>query len=119
MTYESLGLKLETENVLPDASGVTIKSVSSESPAFNVLVANDILLAMAGERVTLATLPAQLAKFNTGERVPKPIFRHDRLLDVSMTLTARPTIAYTIAEDPNATPEQKSLREAWLKGGKR
>jgi predicted metalloprotease with PDZ domain len=116
MTHESLGLKIETENIAPEVVGLKVTHVSAESPAFNVLVANDILLAIAGERVTAATLPAQLARFKAGERVPMSVFRDDRLLDVSMTMLARPAITYTITEDPSATPEQKALREAWLTG---
>ena len=119
MTYESLGLKIQTENVLPEAMGVMLTSISSDSPAFDLLATNDILLAIDGERVTLATLPAQLARFKMGDRMRATVFRGDRLLEVSIPLAARPLVAYTITEDPNATPDQKALREAWLTGRRR
>jgi predicted metalloprotease with PDZ domain len=116
LTHESFGLKLETENVLPEALGFTVTSVSSESPAFGVLATNDILLAVGGERVTLTSLPLQLAKFRNGEQVRLTVFRGDRLLDLPLTMQARPAVSYVITENPNATPQQKALREAWLTG---
>ena len=48
-------------------TGLVVTSVSSESPAFNVLASNDVLLAIGGERVAPLSLQAQLARFRNGE----------------------------------------------------
>ncbi|HYO62448.1 MAG TPA: hypothetical protein VER08_02210 [Pyrinomonadaceae bacterium] len=99
--------------------GLAVKSVGAESPAYNVLAIDDLLLAVAGERVTKETFPLQLARFREGERVPVTVFRGDRLLELSWTMRARPAASYLITEDPNATPAQRALRESWLKGESR
>ncbi len=44
------------------------------------------------------------------------VFRGDRRLQVTTQRLVRPAITYVIAEVPDATPEQKSLRELWLAG---
>ena len=98
--------------------GLIVSAVSSESPAYNVLAQDDVVLAVAGERVTSASLPAQLARFRAGDRVPLTIFRGDRLLEVTFAMSPRQTVTYTIVEDPNATPEQRGIRDAWLKGAR-
>ncbi|MCA1633258.1 MAG: PDZ domain-containing protein [Acidobacteria bacterium] len=125
------GLRLERKEAAPfdpgvkftagtpaTAVGLPITSVLSESPAYNVLANGDILLAVGGERVTEATLSAQLARFKAGERVPLTVFRGDRLLELTMTMTARPTVSFEIVEDPKATPEQKAVRQSWYTGRK-
>ncbi|HEX8473154.1 MAG TPA: hypothetical protein VF666_03920 [Pyrinomonadaceae bacterium] len=99
-------------------TGIVVNGVSSESPAYNVLASNDILLAIGGERVAPSTLQAQLARFRNGERVLATIFRGDRLLEVSWVMRTTQTAAYTITEDPNATPEQRAIRDSWLRGAK-
>jgi predicted metalloprotease with PDZ domain len=81
-----------------------------------VLAPGDMLLAVRGERVTQETLAAQLAQFKPGEAVPLAVFRGDRLLDLTFTMTERPTVTYAITEDPAATPEQKALRASWYTG---
>lgn len=106
----------QSGNLLP--TGLVVDGVSSESPAYNVLASNDVVLAIGGERTSLETYQAQLARFRNGERVPVTIFRGDRLLEVSWTAQPRPTITYLITEDPAATPAQKTIRDSWLKGGK-
>lgn len=98
--------------------GLVVTGVNSEGPAYNVLAPDDVLLAIDGERVTRATLAAQLARFREGQRVPLTIFRGDRLLEVSFTMQVRPTISYAITEDPGAAPEQKLIRDSWLRGSK-
>jgi predicted metalloprotease with PDZ domain len=100
------------------AVGLPVASISAESPSYNVLANGDLLLAVGGERVTEATLPAQLARFKPGDRVPLTVFRGDRLLELTMTMTARPTVGFEIVEDPQATPGQKAIRQSWYTGRK-
>ena len=100
----------------PNAVGLTVSTVSSEGPAYNVLAPKDVLLAVGGERATAQTLLPQLARYREGDRVPLTVFRGDRLLELTMTAPTRRTETYAITEDPNATPAQKALRESWLKG---
>ena len=101
-----------------DPSLLTVSGVDADGPANNVLAPGDLLLAISGERATQATLLLQLERFKEGERVPLTIFRGDRLLEVSMTMTGRRAATYEITEDPKATAEQKALRESWLTGKK-
>lgn len=112
-----LGAKIAADTPA-SAVGLPITSVHAESPAYNVLANGDLLLAVGGERVTEATLPAQLARFKTGDRVPLTVFRGDRLLELTMTMTNRPGFNFEITEDPNATPAQKAIRASWYTGRK-
>jgi predicted metalloprotease with PDZ domain len=112
-----LGVKF-TADTPATAVGIPITSVNAESPSYNVLANGDILLAVGGERTTEATLPAQLARFKPGQSVPLTVFRGDRLLELTMTMTNRPTVAFEIVEDPQATPGQKAIRASWYTGKK-
>ncbi|MBA2341139.1 MAG: M61 family metallopeptidase [Pyrinomonadaceae bacterium] len=114
-TKPDLGITFPSE-ATANAIGINITGVSSESPAYNVLAPNDVILAVGGERTNATLFPLQVARFREGERVPMTIFRGDRLLEVSMTLVARPTVTYAISEDPSASAEQRALRAAWLIG---
>ncbi len=116
-TRPNLGIAFPGE-AATNAVGINITGVNSESPAYNVLAPNDVILAVGGERTNAQIFPFQIARFREGERVPMTIFRGDRLLEVSMTMSKRPLVTYAITENPAATPEQRALRAAWLTGRK-
>jgi predicted metalloprotease with PDZ domain len=57
-----------------------------------------------------------LGHYKQGDRVPVTVKRDRRTLQVMLELGAPERFEYRIVEKQDATPQQKSLRAAWLKG---
>ena len=51
-----------------------------------------------------------------GDRVPISVKRDRRTIQATLVLGAPERFEYRIEERKDATPEQKALRAAWLKG---
>lgn len=107
------GLKTEVRDGL-----LTVTEVRRGTPAFAAGVnAGDELLAIDGHRVPPNGLPARLAAFRPGQAVELLVARRERLLPLPLTLTAEPPCPWRLEPDPDATPEQRARRAAWLDGG--
>lgn len=59
----------------------------------------------------------QLRRTAPGTKLPLTVQRGNEKLDIEYTVGSRPFTVYQLTIDPNATPEQNQLRQAWL-GGK-
>src|SRR5689334_18737555 len=93
-----------------------IENVRNGSPAEEAgLQAGDEIVLLGGGAVTKAWLKT-LARYKTGDSIPIAVKRDRRTIKTNIVLKEPERFEYRIEEDPRATPEQKALRNAWLKG---
>ena len=108
------GLSLEAED-----PALMIESVRNGSPAENAgLQAGDEILSLAGRGVTIETWLKTLARNKTGDSIPITVKRDRRTIKTNIVLGDPERFDYRIEEDPKATADQKTLRNAWLKGSR-
>ena len=99
----------------PEGRSLVIGSVRSDGPAAVAgLYAGDELIAIDGERVDAARLPARLAERPPGTTIRTTLFRRDELLEIAVTLGEPRSESVKIVPIEGATPSQTGLREAWL-----
>ena len=93
------------------AGRIVIQNVDANSPAAAAgLQKGDTLTHIDGaslEQVNFGTLAGKTVKI-TFERDGKPT-------EASMAVGSRPVNEYVLSESPNATAEQKAVRDAWMK----
>lgn len=88
------------------------------TPAFAAGVnADDELLAIDGYRLPPRGLAARLAAYRPEQAVELLVARRERLLPLPLVLAAEPPCPWHLEPDPDATPEQRARRAAWLAGG--
>ena len=105
------GLSLEFEDRV-----AMIQNVRNGSPAEDAgLQANDEIVSLAGRAATKDWLKT-LARYKTGDSIPITVKRDRRTIKTNIVLKEPERFEYRIEEDTRATPEQKTLRNAWLKG---
>jgi predicted metalloprotease with PDZ domain len=106
------GLGLSGESGRP-----TIASVRNGSPAEDAgLQADDELVSIGGNKVTIDNWLRVFAKFKQGSRVPVVVTRDRKTVSTSIILGEPDRFDYRIEEKKDATATQKFLRAAWLKG---
>jgi predicted metalloprotease with PDZ domain len=97
---------------------LTVTEVRRGTPAFAAGVnVDDELLAIDGYRVPPRGLAARLASYRPEQAVELLVARRERLLPLPLTLAAEPPCPWRLEPDPDATPEQRARRAAWLGGG--
>lgn len=74
----------------------------------------DVLEAVNGQK--LYALPKNLEGVQPGQRVKLQILRGSRTVRLKFNLGSSNQTTYTVAEAPQATPEQAALRNSWLSG---
>lgn len=105
------GLSIEFEDRL-----AAIQNVRNGSPAEEAgLQAGDEIVLLAGRQVTKTWLKT-LASYKSGDSIPITVKRDRRTIKTNIVLREPERFEYRIEEDTRATPEQKALRNAWLKG---
>jgi predicted metalloprotease with PDZ domain len=105
------GLSLEFEDRV-----AMIQNVRNGSPAEDAgLQANDEIISLAGRDPTKDWLKT-LARYKTGDSIPITVKRDRRTIKTNIVLKEPERFEYRIEEDTRATPEQKTLRNAWLRG---
>ena len=57
-----------------------------------------------------------LARYKPGDKVPVTLLRGGHSITITVTLAPPQVFDYRIEEDPQATPQAKALRVAWLSG---
>ena len=98
-----------------EGRSLVIASVRSDGPAYDAgIYAGDELIALDGERVDAARLPARLAERAPGTTVRASVFRRDELLEIPVTLGEPKPDTVAIVPIEGATSEQSALGEAWL-----
>jgi predicted metalloprotease with PDZ domain len=103
-------------SIEPAYFGVIIESVRNGSPAEEAgLSAGDWIVLLAGREITKDWLKT-LARHKPGDSIPIAVKRDRRIIKTNIVLKEVERFEYRIEEDQSATPEQKALRNAWLKG---
>ena len=93
-----------------------IQNVRNGSPAEEAgLQADDEIVSFAGREITKQWLKT-LARYKSGDSVPITVKRDRRTIKTNLVLREPERFDYRIEDKPDATPEQKTLRTAWLRG---
>ena len=93
-----------------------IENVRNGSPAEEAgLSAGDWIVSIAGREVTKDWLKT-LARHKPGDSVPITVRRDRRTIKANIVLKEVERFEYRIEENQSATPQQKALRNAWLRG---
>ena len=99
-----------------DPRGLIVSSVRSDSVAENVgLQKDDEIVTLAGKQAKRESWLATLARFKPGDQVPIVVRRDRRTIKATLVMGRPERFEYRIEELPNASAEQKALREAWLR----
>lgn len=95
--------------------GAGIASVLEGSPAMDAgLYADDDVVALDGTRCDANGLVSRCEDRKPGEVVKVTVFRRDRLVEVPVTLAAKPLDTAWMARAENPTDDQKRAWQAWL-----
>ncbi|WP_055445652.1 peptidase M61 [Lacinutrix mariniflava] len=87
--------------------------------AENGVLPGDVIKTIDGKELTMANAQQMLTEvfmWKPGRDVDVVLDRKGKEVIVKTTLTQSYTTGSSLAVDPNATPKQNALREAWLKG---
>ena len=77
----------------------------------------DVLVALAGLRITPARLDTQLARYQPGDTVELLAFRRDELMRFEVRLGTRPPPRFVLKADAKASKAALALRQGWLRAG--
>jgi predicted metalloprotease with PDZ domain len=95
----------------------TINSVRSGSPAEDAgLQPGDEIVSLGRKNISRENWLVSLNRFKQGDRVPISVKRDRRTIETVLLLGAPERFEFRIEERKDATPQQKAMREAWLKG---
>lgn len=96
---------------------LVVALVRNGSPAEDAgLQEGDEIVSLGRKSVTLENWLFSLSRFKQGDRVPITVKRDRRTINAVLVLGPPERFDYRIEELKDATPEQKVLRAAWLKG---
>jgi predicted metalloprotease with PDZ domain len=120
-----VGLRLiKTPSSLPYTAGIAVESQGSgvrlgalriDSPAERAgLHQGDRLLTIGGNSVSRDNWIFMLNRFKQGDRVPVTVRRFGQTLNLTLELGLPEIYDFDIQEIPNASPEARRLRAAWL-----
>ncbi len=100
-----------------DKGRLTIDVVHPNSPAEDAgLQEDDEIISLGRKDVSRENFLMSLARYKQGDRVPITLKRDRKTIQTTLTLGAPERFDYRIEEKKDATPQQKALRAAWLKG---
>jgi predicted metalloprotease with PDZ domain len=96
---------------------LTIGTVRNGSAAEEAgLQEDDEIISLGRKNVSRENWLISLSRYKQGDRVPITVKRNRRTIQAALLLGAPERFEYRIKERADATPEQKTLRAAWLKG---
>jgi len=94
-----------------------IANVRADSPAADAgLQIDDVITSFGGNKFTAVNFLKVLARYKPGDKVPVTLLRAGRTITTTVTLGPPQLFDYRIEEDPQASPQAKALRVAWLSG---
>lgn len=94
-----------------------IAGVRSNSPAEDAgLQKGDVVLELAGKKVSGSSWLITLARYKTGQSIPITVKRNRRTIKTNIVQGEPDRFEYRIVERGSATAEQKRLRALWLSG---
>ncbi|RME72037.1 MAG: M61 family peptidase [Planctomycetota bacterium] len=100
--------------VKASGDGARIATVYADGPAWRAgLSGGDEPVALDGYRVRAAELAARLEDYEPGERCTLTVLRGDRLLEIAVTLGARPRGELRLRRREDAEPEARARWERW------
>ena len=106
------GLTLDSE----EEAGMRILNVRNNSPAEDAgLDVGDEILALAGRKVTRQTWFPTLARYKPGDSVPITVKRDRKTITTKIIMGPPDRFEYKIEFKADATDDQKTLRDAWLR----
>jgi predicted metalloprotease with PDZ domain len=109
----SAGITLDSE----DTESLRIGSVRSNSPAEEAgLQEDDEILTVDGKKIKRENFHLVLSRHKQGDRIPITVQRNRQTVRATIVLGPPERFDYRIEEKKDATPEQKALRQAWLRG---
>ncbi len=95
----------------------TIETVRPNSAAEDAgLQAGDEIISLGKKSLARESFLLSLARYKQGDRVPVTVKRDRQMIQTTMVLGPPDRFDYRIEERKDATPQQKALRAAWLKG---
>jgi predicted metalloprotease with PDZ domain len=96
---------------------LAIALVRNGSPGEDAgLQEGDKIISLGRKNVTRENWLVSLSRYKQGDRIPVTIKRDRRTIQTALLLGPPERFEYRIVERSDATPEQKTLRAAWLKG---
>ncbi len=100
-----------------DPNEFKVAVVRPGSPAADTgLEIGDVIKTFGGIKLTPDNLLKTVGRYKPGDRVPVTLQRGRQTMRMSIVLGPPQTSTYRIEEMPNATPEAKAVRAAWLNG---
>ena len=106
------GLTLDSD----EEAGMRILNIRNDSPAEDAgLDVGDEILELAGRKVTRQTWFPTLARYRPGDSVPITVKRDRKTITTKIIMGQPDRFEYKIEFKADVTPEQKALRDAWLK----
>jgi predicted metalloprotease with PDZ domain len=108
-----LGCEVEIQN-----ARLVVTLVKKATPAWDAgLNTGDEILAVGDYRIppALDGWKERLKAYPPGKRDSLLVARRERLLRLPVTFGAEPRLAWKLAEDPQATPEQRAHLDDWLR----
>lgn len=107
------GIALDGE----DTESLRIGSVRNYSPAEDAgLQEDDEVLTIDGKKIKRENFLLALSRRKEGDRIPITVKRNRQTVRATLVLGPPERFDYSIEEKKDATPQQKALRAAWLKG---
>jgi predicted metalloprotease with PDZ domain len=98
-----------------EPSSMKVKTVRRDSPAEDAgLKEGDIIMSVGNTKVTRETFVPTIIRYKPQTRVPLTIKRDRDTLKLIITLGEPNTNSYHIEELKDASPQQRSLRAAWM-----
>jgi len=126
--FDYVGLTLVREQARqPYSAGLVVDWESKDFPMVNAVRPNspaedaglqtgDEIISIGRKNVARENLLVYLARYKQGDRVPITVKRDRRTIQATLVLGAPDRFEYRIVEKKDATPQQKTLRAAWLNG---
>ena len=100
-----------------DKDGLSIAVVRPNSPAEDAgLQAGDEIISLGKKSIARENFLVSLARYKQGERVPITVKRDRQTIQATLLFGPPERYDYRIEERKDATPQQRALRAAWLKG---
>ncbi|MBX3384054.1 MAG: M61 family metallopeptidase [Phycisphaeraceae bacterium] len=95
--------------------GAAVSAVREDGPGFAAgLLADDVIVAIDGQRVRAADFAARTKKLKPGQQIRLAFFRRDALRDVTLTVLERPVRDLTLRRVKNPSPAQRAAYESWI-----
>jgi predicted metalloprotease with PDZ domain len=100
-----------------DNESLMIAAVRPNSPAEDAgLQEGDEITTLGKKKISRDNFLVTLGRYRQGDRVPITVKRDRDTIQTALLLGPPDRFEYRIVENKEATPEQKALRKAWLKG---